>query len=181
MQFKPYARILAVALSLALVAGCSSRGGSQDGDISSADRDGRGASGAGAEDGRGVSGSRTGDGEADDQQADGRIPGQRTIYFEFDSDRIRDEFEPVLSAHARYLRDNDDASVVLQGHTDERGTREYNMALSERRAKAVARYLNVQGVSRSQVEVVGYGEERPAASGRDEDAYAENRRVVFTY
>jgi peptidoglycan-associated lipoprotein len=180
MQFKPYAKILAVALSLALVAGCSSRGGSQDGDMSSSDAE-RGASGSGAADDSRVSGSRSGDRDGDGQQADGRIPGQRTIYFEFDSDRIRDEFEPVLNAHARYLRDNDDASVVLQGHTDERGTREYNMALSERRAQAVERYLNVQGVSRSQLEVVGYGEERPATDGRNEEAYAENRRVVFAY
>jgi peptidoglycan-associated lipoprotein len=113
--------------------------------------------------------------------ADSRIPEVRTIYFAYDSDQIRSEFESVLNAHARYLRSNGNARVVLQGHTDERGTREYNLALGERRANAVERFLNIQGVSPSQVEVVSYGEERPAARGQSEDAYAQNRRVSFAY
>lgn len=178
MQLKPHARTLAIALSLAFVAGCSSTGGGQDGDLTGGaggtDRDGVTT---GSADGRGVSGDRAGQ-RAD---ADGRIPETRTIYFEYDSDAIRSEFESVLTAHARFLQNNPNASVVLQGHTDERGTREYNLALGERRAGAVERYLNVQGVSPSQVEVVSYGEERPAARGQNEDAYAQNRRVVFAY
>ncbi|GHE19574.1 peptidoglycan-associated lipoprotein Pal [Halomonas urumqiensis] len=175
---KPYARTLAVALSLAFVAGCSSSGGTQDGSMDGS-RDGAGTGTAGSSQ---VGGSGIGTGsERAGQQADGRIPEQRTIYFEYDSDRIRSEFEPVLTAHARYLSSNGNARVVLQGHTDERGTREYNMALSERRARSVERFLSVQGVSPSQVEVVGYGEERPAARGQSEDAYAQNRRVVFAY
>ncbi|WP_280545884.1 MULTISPECIES: peptidoglycan-associated lipoprotein Pal [unclassified Halomonas] len=178
MQLKPYARTLAIALSLAFVAGCSSTGGGQDGDLTGgAGGTDRGGVSTGGVDGRGVSGDRAGQ-MAD---ADGRIPETRTIYFEYDSDAIRNEFEPVLTAHARFLRNNPNASVVLQGHTDERGTREYNLALGERRAGAVERYLNVQGVSPSQVEVVSYGEERPAARGQNEQAYAQNRRVVFAY
>ncbi|WP_254274746.1 peptidoglycan-associated lipoprotein Pal [Halomonas sp. 3H] len=178
MQLKPYARTLAVALSLAFVAGCSSSGGTQDGSL---DGTSGGAAGSGAAGSGQVSGTGLGAGGTAGQQADGRIPEQRTIYFEFDSDRIRSEFEPVLSAHARYLRSNGSARVVLQGHTDERGTREYNMALGERRARSVERFLSVQGVSPSQVEVVSYGEERPAARGQNEEAYAQNRRVVFAY
>lgn len=177
MQLKPYARTLVVALSLAFVAGCSSSGGTQDGSMDGSrtgGADGSGVAGSGQ-----VSGSGMGNGSG--QQADGRIPEQRTIYFEFDSDRIRSEFEPVLASHARYLRSNGNARVVLQGHTDERGTREYNMGLSERRARSVERFLSVQGVSPSQVEVVSYGEERPAARGQNEEAYAQNRRVVFAY
>ncbi|MBF7052469.1 peptidoglycan-associated lipoprotein Pal [Halomonas sp. KAO] len=177
MQFKPYARSLAVALSLALVAGCSSTGGTQDGTMDGT-RDGSGVSSSGVSDGR-TSGS--GYGGTAGQQADGRMPQQRTVYFEFDSDRIRSEFEPVLAANARYLRENGSARVVLQGHTDERGTREYNMALGERRARSVEKFLSVQGVSPSQVEVVSYGEERPAARGQNEQAFAQNRRVVFAY
>lgn len=176
MQLKPYARTLAVALSLAFVAGCSSSGGTQDGAMDGS-RDG--AAGTGTAGSGQISGSSMGDGAG--QQADGRIPQQRTIYFEFDSDRIRSEFEPVLASHARYLRSNGNARVVLQGHTDERGTREYNMALGERRARSVERFLSVQGVSPSQVEVVSYGEERPAARGPNEEAYAQNRRVIFAY
>ncbi len=181
MHLKPYARTLAIALSLAFVAGCSSTGGGQDGDLT----DGNGRSGeadrsgvsTGSADSHDVSGDRAG------QMADAeeRMPETRTIYFEYDSDAIRSEFEPVLTAHARFLQNNPDASVVLQGHTDERGTREYNLALGERRAGAVERYLSVQGVSPSQVEVVSYGEERPAARGQNEQAYAQNRRVVFAY
>lgn len=181
MKLKPYARTLIIALSLAFVAGCASTGGGQDGDLADGAGDlggtDRGGISTGTADGRGVSGDRAG------QMADteGRIPQTRTIYFEYDSDAIRNEFEPVLTAHARFLRANPRASVVLQGHTDERGTREYNLALGERRAGAVERYLNVQGVSPSQIEVVSYGEERPAARGQNEQAYAQNRRVVFAY
>lgn len=180
MQLKPYARNLAVALSLAFLAGCSTGGGTQDGSMDGT-RSGAGSGAAGT----GVSGSQvggTGFGSgAAGQQADGRIPQQRTIYFEFDSDRIRSEFEPVLASHARHLRENGNSRVVLQGHTDERGTREYNMALGERRARSVERFLSVQGVSPSQVEVVSYGEERPAVRGQNEETFAQNRRVVFAY
>ena len=94
---------------------------------------------------------------------------------------ITSEYESVVMAHARYLRANPNARVVLHGHTDERGTREYNMALGERRAGAVQRFLNIQGVSPSQMSVVSYGEERPAVSGQNESAYSQNRRVVFNY
>ncbi|MGM0704015.1 MAG: peptidoglycan-associated lipoprotein Pal [Pseudomonadota bacterium] len=178
MPFKSHARLLALTFSLALIAGCSSTGGTQDG-TADGSRSGAdsGAAGTGqvSSSGVGTAGDRTG------QQADGRIPEVRTIYFDFDSDTIKSQYEPVLTAHARYLRSNGNARVVLQGHTDERGTREYNMALGERRAGSVSRFLEVQGVSPSQVEVVSYGEERPAVQGHDEEAYAENRRVVFDY
>ncbi|QTP59026.1 peptidoglycan-associated lipoprotein Pal [Billgrantia antri] len=180
MQFKSHARILAIALSLALVAGCSSTGGSRDGSMDGSGTGanggvGTGTAGSGQVSGSGISGDRSG------QQADGRIPEVRTIYFDYDRDSIRPEFESVLVSHARYLRSNGNARVVLQGHTDERGTREYNLALGERRANAVKRFLEVQGVSPSQFEVVSYGEERLAARGASEDAHAQNRRVVFAY
>ncbi|WP_069383677.1 peptidoglycan-associated lipoprotein Pal [Halomonas caseinilytica] len=179
MQLKPYARSLAVAFSLAFVAGCSSTGGTQDGSMSgSGSGSGSGAGTSGTGTGQ-VSGSGLGDGSG--QMADSRIPEVRTIYFAFDSDAIRPEFQSVLNAHARFLRNNPNANVVLQGHTDERGTREYNLALGERRAGAVEEFLSVEGVSPSQVEVVSYGEERPAARGSNEEAYAQNRRVVFAY
>ncbi|EPC04384.1 hypothetical protein L861_03420 [Litchfieldella anticariensis FP35 = DSM 16096] len=177
MQFKPYAKSLAVALSLAFVAGCSSSGGTQDGAL-----DGTAGSGTGGVAGQGqgmMSGQAGGTSMQAGQQ--GRIPDVRTIYFDFDSDQIRSEFQSVLTAHAQYLRSNGNARVVLEGHSDERGTREYNMALGERRAQSVERFLTVQGVSPSQFEIVSYGEERPAVRGHSEDAYAQNRRVVFSY
>lgn len=180
MKFKPFTRSLAIALSLIVIAGCSGKGGTQDGSMDGTGTDrGTGAAGTGMAGSGQVGG--TGFGAGSDQMADSRIPEVRTIYFAYDSDQIRSEFESVLNAHVRYLQSNGNARVVLQGHTDERGTREYNLALGERRANAVERFLNIQGVSPSQVEVVSYGEERPAARGQSEDAYAQNRRVIFAY
>ncbi|MBE0464509.1 MAG: peptidoglycan-associated lipoprotein Pal [Halomonadaceae bacterium] len=181
MQLKPLVRSLAVALSIVVIAGCSSTGGTQDGDsYGSQDGSSMGAGTSGAGTG-GQYGSTTGSGSGAGQQADSRIPEVRTIYFDYDRDTIKSEYESAVMAHARYLRANPNAQVVLHGHTDERGTREYNMALGERRARAVQRFLNIQGVSNSQMSVVSYGEERPAASGQSESAYSQNRRVVFNY
>ncbi|SHE91875.1 peptidoglycan-associated lipoprotein [Modicisalibacter ilicicola DSM 19980] len=181
MRFDTYLKSLIIALALALVAGCSSTGGTQDGRMDGADG---GATGQGATTGQ-TSGTRMGQGQTQGQgmqgQAQARIPDQRTIYFDYDKDTIRPEFESTLNAHAQYLRSHPDANVVLKGHGDERGTREYNLGLGERRAKSVERYLAVQGVSDSQMEIVSYGEERPAVDGHSEDAYAQNRRVVFDY
>lgn len=181
MQLKPLARSLAVALSIVVIAGCSSTGGTQDGDAyGSQDGSSMGSGTSGTGTGTsGQYGSSTGSGAG--QQADSRIPEVRTIYFDYDRDTIKSEYESVVMGHARYLRANSNAQVVLHGHTDERGTREYNMALGERRARAVQRFLNIQGVSPSQMSVVSYGEERPAASGQSDSAYSQNRRVVFNY
>lgn len=181
MHVTPYAKHLAVALSLVVMAGCSSTGGTQDGSMAGSNGAGSAGMNGGAST-QGMNGGEVGSnsmGKRDSQQ-DG-IPQVRTIYFDYDRDTIRSEFEPVMTAHAQFLKSHPNASVVLQGHTDERGTREYNLALGERRANAVERYLTVQGVSPSQLEVVSYGEERPAVRGTSEDSYAQNRRVVFDY
>lgn len=184
VPLKTLARSAAVALSIVVIAGCSSTGGTQGGE-SYGDQQGvgTGANGAGTSGtgSGGQYGSGTGTGSGVGQQADSRIPDVRTIYFAFDRDTIKSEYESVVMAHARYLRANSNAQVVLKGHTDERGTREYNLALGERRANAVQRFLRVQGVSGSQMSVVSYGEERPAARGQGEAAYSKNRRVEFSY
>ena len=99
-----------------------------------------------------------------------------TFYFEYDSSDLKPEAMRALDVHAKDLKANGNR-VVLEGNTDERGTREYNMALGERRAKAVQRYLVLQGVSPAQLELVSYGEERPVATGNDEQSWAQNRRV----
>lgn len=106
---------------------------------------------------------------------------QRIIHFDYDSDAIRAEFEPVIAAHARYLADNPDTSVRLEGHTDERGSREYNIGLGERRAQAVRRSLLIQGASANQISTVSYGEERPQVFESNESAWAENRRTEIVY
>jgi peptidoglycan-associated lipoprotein len=105
----------------------------------------------------------------------------RVIYFDFDQSTIKPEFRSALNGHAAYLSQNPSARIVLEGHADERGTREYNIALGERRGNAVSRYLVVQGVSIEAIEVVSFGEERPVNSGSDSASLSENRRVEVRY
>jgi len=106
---------------------------------------------------------------------------QRVFYFDFDSAEVRAEDRPIITAHAEYLADNPEASVVVEGHTDERGSREYNLALGERRAQAVEKLLLLQGATRDQLQVISFGEERPVALGHDESAWQLNRRVELLY
>ena len=102
---------------------------------------------------------------------------QRIVYFDFDSFVVKDEFRPMLEAHAKVLSANRGKRMVLEGHTDERGGREYNLALGQKRADAVLRTLVLLGVQDAQLEAVSFGEERPAVPGSDEAAWAKNRRV----
>lgn len=103
------------------------------------------------------------------------------IYFDFDRSDIRPEFTSLINAHARHLAGATGTRVRLEGHTDERGSREYNIALGERRAQAVRRALMLQGAGDNQLTTVSYGEERPATEGSDEAAYERNRRVEIVY
>lgn len=111
----------------------------------------------------------------------GDMLAQRVIYFEFDSSLIREEFVAVLSEHATFLSNNPQVKVILEGHTDKRGSREYNIALGERRAQAVEKLLLLQGVSAAQIQIISFGEERPVAMGDDEASYGQNRRVEIIY
>jgi peptidoglycan-associated lipoprotein len=119
-----------------------------------------------------------GDGKAD-QSAIANVA--RVIYFDFDSYVIKPEFQAVIDAHARYLKADRKRKVVLEGHADERGGREYNLALGQRRAEAVRRALGLLGVADSQMEAVSFGKEKPAVQGHNEEAWAKNRRVEFNY
>src|ERR1700712_108005 len=101
----------------------------------------------------------------------------RVIYFDFDSYAVKDEFRPIVEAHANLLKQNSGAKEVAEGHTDERGGSEYNLALGQKRAEAVVQQMQVMGVGESQLEAVSYGKERPAVDGHDESAWAKNRRV----
>jgi peptidoglycan-associated lipoprotein len=119
---------------------------------------------------------------------DGEQPGDAelilnnlVLYFEFDSSEIRSEFNEMLAAHGRYLASDSGLTVRLEGHADERGSREYNIGLGERRAQAVRQILLLQGVSAAQLSTVSFGEERPAVIGSDEEAYSLNRRVELVY
>ncbi len=114
--------------------------------------------------------------------ADGQPVGvNRIIYFDYDSFVVKPEFQSVLEANARVLNANRQRRVQLEGHTDERGGREYNLALGQKRSEAVKRALSLLGVPESQLEAVSFGEEKPAVQGSDESAFARNRRVEITY
>lgn len=106
---------------------------------------------------------------------------EHIIYFDFDRSSVSSEFSEVLNAHGEYLVEHPNVRVMIEGHADERGTPEYNIALGERRAKAVAKYLQSMGVSPSQMSIVSYGEEKPLDFSRTDDGFAKNRRAVLVY
>lgn len=106
---------------------------------------------------------------------------QRVIYFDFDQDALRPEFQAAMACHAKYLRDRPSARISLEGNADERGSREYNLGLGERRGNSVSSALQANGGSGSQLTVVSYGEERPTCQESTEDCWAKNRRVEIVY
>jgi peptidoglycan-associated lipoprotein len=105
----------------------------------------------------------------------------RVVYFDFDSANIPPESQEVVNAHGQYLANHPEQKVRLEGHTDERGSREYNLGLGERRAQSVSQLVKLQGVAPTQVELISYGEEMPTAFGHDEESWRLNRRVEFVY
>lgn len=106
---------------------------------------------------------------------------QRTVYFDFDQDVLRPEFQAIMACHAKYLQDQPGSRVTLEGNADERGTREYNLGLGERRGNAVSSALQGAGGSAAQITVVSYGEERPTCTDSDESCWSKNRRVEIVY
>lgn len=118
---------------------------------------------------------------ADPRKTPGSPLSTRSIFFDYDSFVVKDEYRPVLEAHAGYLLSKREARVILQGNTDERGSREYNLALGQKRAEAVRRALAVLGVAEAQMEAVSFGEEKPRNEADTEEAYAQNRRTDIVY
>jgi peptidoglycan-associated lipoprotein len=106
---------------------------------------------------------------------------KRSVFFDFDSFEIKDEFKSLIQAHAQYLKQDGKARIILQGNADERGSREYNLALGQKRADAVKKALEVLGVPDARIESVSFGEEKPRATGHDEASWAENRRADLVY
>ncbi|WP_022973833.1 peptidoglycan-associated lipoprotein Pal, partial [Xanthomonas maliensis] len=106
---------------------------------------------------------------------------QRVVYFDLDQDAVKPEFQAIMACHAKYLRDRPSSRITLQGNTDERGSREYNMGLGERRGNAVSSALQAAGGAASQLTVVSYGEERPVCTESNESCWSQNRRVEIVY
>jgi len=109
------------------------------------------------------------------------VLANRTIYFEYDSSQVQEQYLDLLAEHGDYLAEHPDQQVRIEGHTDERGSREYNIALGDRRAQAIKRLIMFQGVDAEQITTVSYGEERPVDSAHNEEAWAQNRRVELIY
>lgn len=166
--------LLAVAAAAALTA-CGSRVPLNEGAAKVETRNPTAGQGAGAGSATNQPGVATVDLNANQNQAADNMP--RVVYFDFDSFVVKDEFRPVVESHARRLAANKQRRVTVEGHTDERGGSEYNLALGQKRAEAVARSLTLLGVADNQVEAVSFGKERPAVQGSDESAWAQNRRA----
>jgi peptidoglycan-associated lipoprotein len=177
-------RIVSIALLLAgaaLLAGCSKKPNVVEPPTAGSQVSGA-TSGEGASTSANALGGDAASQGADATGANGTGPlGRKVIYFDFDKSEIKPEFADVVSAHARNLTSHPNLKMKLEGNTDERGTREYNIGLGERRAQAVRRALMLQGVAESQLTTVSFGSERPAAEGDDEAAWSQNRRVEMVY
>jgi len=168
--------VLAVSL---WIGGCSSKGGATpDESGAAAVEDPTGANASALPSSSDFGGAPGGGGP---RAEPGSPLAQRVLYFEFDQSAVKTEYLPVVEAHAGYLRDNPSVKLTLEGHADERGTREYNVALGDRRANGVSRLMLFQGVASDQIQVVSFGEERPAVFGQDEASWGLNRRVVLVY
>lgn len=161
-----------ILASVVLITACSKKYGSADG---SAMVDGSGASAHGLGNMTPFAGQEPG--ESYTTQA----PHNQLYLFSYDNSTLESKYLPSVNAQAEYLKNNPGARVLIAGHTDERGSREYNVALGEHRANTVADILRMAGVGRQQMRVVSYGKERPANYGHDAGSHAQNRRVEFTY
>lgn len=171
-------KFLGVGLLALMLAACGGSDTLPDPDVNEQ----AGTADTGFDDDYGDSGMQDGTALDDDSRSGDLAEGlAHVIYFDFDSSELRAEDTDTVARHAMLLGNNSAASVRLEGHADERGSREYNIGLGERRAQTVRRLLLIQGASASQVSTVSFGEERPAVDGSDESAYSQNRRVVINY
>lgn len=181
---KPTKILLGVFLASLVLAGCSSTGkkeGAENGADGAAGTSPYGKTAGGDVRGSGPGpsgGGRYGAADLDNPQSP---LYKKVVYFQYDSSEVAPEYVSVVAAHAEFLAANPGQHVTLEGHADERGSREYNVALGEGRGKSVANMLKLQGVSDAQIQIVSYGEEKPACMGHDDSCWQQNRRVEFAY
>jgi peptidoglycan-associated lipoprotein len=177
--------VFALALCAIFLTACSSTDEKEEGLAEGGLSGSNDASTSGLNNGSGISGSDMAGGGAGGLGPEFSDPNnplsKQTIYFMLDSSQVQEDFVAVIAAHAQYLAAHPGQRMVLEGHGDERGSREYNIALGEQRAKSVANMMKAQGVSEGQLEVVSYGEEKPAAFEHDEASWELNRRVELVY
>lgn len=180
LKFK---RITLALTVVALVAGCSS--GVKLDDVPVEDKNATSTMGAGANGANSGSTGQSGVAPVDLGQSGrdgaGPVGVARIVYFDYDSYVIKPEFQSLLETHSRFIKAAPNRKVMIEGHTDERGGREYNLALGQKRAEAVRRSLGLLGVQDSQVEAVSFGKEKPAAQGGTEAVHSQNRRAELSY
>jgi peptidoglycan-associated lipoprotein len=175
---KKFLYVCVIALTAGAATGCGKKATTRAGG-DGASTSGTAAAGTGA---NGAYGAGSGTGFAAGSLDDPSSPlSQRKIYFGLDRYDVTDEYRSLVEAHAGYLRSSPSAAVTLEGHTDERGSREYNIALGERRSNAVRDLLVALGASAGQITTVSYGEEKPASDCHDESCWSQNRRVEIVY
>lgn len=179
MRLNKIVKSLAVALPLLVLSACSSN--SETDEQSQVDTNAEVTQNQEVDSVQVTAAKRAAEIEEQKRQELAKLRSEHIIYFDFDVSNVSNQYAAVLDAHAKFLNANSDVKVVVEGHADERGTPEYNIALGERRAKSVATYLENMGVNASQLNVVSYGEEKPMVKDRSENAFAKNRRAVLVY
>ena len=185
MRFNNIVKCLAIALPLTVLSACSSNSDSDEN--SQVDTNAQvtqnaiDAQKAEADAVKVTAAKRAAEIEEQKRQELATLRSEHIVYFDFDVSNVNQQYSAILDAHAKFLNANSDVKVLVEGHADERGTPEYNIALGERRAKSVVTYLENMGVSASQLTVVSYGEEKPMVKDRSENAFAKNRRAVLVY
>ena len=184
MRFNNIVKSLAIALPLTILSACSSN--SDTDEQSQVDTNAQVTQNA--EDARKAqeavqvtAAKRAAEIEEQKRQELAQLRSEHIVYFDFDVSNVSEQYSAILDAHAKFLNANSDVKVLIEGHADERGTPEYNIALGERRAKSVVTYLENMGVAAGQLTVVSYGEEKPMVKDRSENAFAKNRRAVLVY
>ena len=165
-------KVLLSAMLVSLLAACAGQDVKDQSKAAVEDRGTQGAQTAGAGQ-KGV--------EANPLKDPNNILSKRSVFYDFDKYDVKAEYKPMVEAHSKYLTGHKDAKIAVQGNCDERGSREYNLALGNRRADSVRKMMNVLGVSDSQIETVSFGEEKPRAACHDESCWKENRRSDIVY
>jgi peptidoglycan-associated lipoprotein len=179
MRLNKIVKSLAVALPLFVLSACSSN--SETDEQSQVDTNAEVTQNQNVDSVQVTAAKRAAEIEEQKRQELAKLRSEHIIYFDFDVSNVSNQYAAVLDAHAKFLNANSAVKVLGEGHADERGTPEYNIALGERRAKSVATYLENMGVNASQLNVVSYGEEKPMVKDRSENAFAKNRRAVLVY
>jgi peptidoglycan-associated lipoprotein len=177
MKFQSHPSVAASLLVLALVAGCASEAKKDEAAPGGAAASSPSAPGAAPSAGSAPSSAVAGNPLNDPKS----MLFKRSVFYEFDQSNVKTDYRSLVEAHARYLREHPGANVMIEGNCDERGSREYNLALGQRRADGVKSMMTVLGVPDRQIETVSYGEEKPKAQGHDEGAWSQNRRSDIVY